>query len=204
MAKIKNQLNNYPDSRVLRTLSNILSPFILNIFVFGAISLKVCSTLREAALIFGVSFFFQSLFPVLYLFGALKKGVIQDIHLFRKRDRRLVFPVLVINYLCAYLVLYFLNAPLLIIGLTLITAVLTLLIWLINGFYKISVHVVGIAAILTGIFFAFGPSSYFLEILLPIVCWVRFRTGAHILSQMITGAILGHGLTYLLLKLILV
>jgi len=189
-----------PDTALIQVLSDILSPPVFATFIFAAICFRIVPAVEDAFTFFGVCFLFQSLLPVVYLFTTLKMQTISDIHVFRKEERNLVFPTLIAFYATGFLVLRLLHAPILITALMFSTTVLIILIGLINQFYKISVHAIGMAGLITGMLFAFGPSVIALEALIPLVAWVRCRAGAHALSQVLTGAALGHTATYLILK----
>ncbi len=196
-------IDNYNGSLLLRVLSDLLSPPILAIPVFFAISLRVASAFSQVLLIFTICFFFQTLFPVIYLFTALRTGIISNIHLYLKEERSLVFPTLAVCYLLGYIVAVSLSLPELISGLMFTSGYLILLVWLINTQHKISIHAVGAAGLLTGLFFVFGPKLFFLELLLILIWWVRFKSNAHVTSQVLFGILLGHGITYLLLRFFL-
>jgi hypothetical protein len=190
----------YHDSIVLRLLSDVLSPPVFGAFIFAAICFKVIPTAENAFTLFCVCFLFQSLLPVIYLFTTLRMQTISDIHLHRKEERNLVFPTLVAMNITGFLVLHVLKAPEILTAMMLASTILLVLVWIINLYYKISVHAIGISGLLTGIFFAFGPAAFILELFLPLVAWVRFRAGAHNVRQLLSGAALGHFVTYVVLK----
>jgi len=185
---------------LLKLLSDILSPPVFATFIFAAICFRIVPTAGNAFALFSICFLFQSLLPVVYLFTTLKMQTISDIHLFHKEERNLVFPTLVAFYVSGFIVLHVMHAPGLIAGLMFSSTVLIILIWIINQFHKISVHAMGVAGLLTGMFFAFGSKAFTLEPIVALAAWVRYRTGAHAISQILTGATLGHTVTYLVLK----
>jgi len=186
--------------RVIIFLSNFLSPPVFSIFIFCAISFKISPTVKSTLINFLVCFLFQSLFPIILLFVALRMKTISDIHLYKKEERNRIFPVLAIYYFSGFSILKIINAPPLLVYLMLSSVFLILVTWLINLSYKISIHAVGLGGFLTGLYFAFGFAALFLEIiLLPVIIWIRFESRAHNISQIITGVVLGHLFTYFVL-----
>lgn len=200
---MKNSENKKRD-RVVVFLSNFLSPPVLSIFIFLAISLKISSSLSNTIVNFLICFLFQSLFPIILLFVSLRMKTISDIHMYKKEERNKIFPVLAVYYFSGYGILKFMKSPDLLSYLMLSSTVLILLTWGINLKYKISIHAIGVGGFLTGMYFAFGISAVILEvILLPLIIWIRYESKAHNLLQIITGVIVGHLITYIVLSLFL-
>ena len=198
---MKEKVYIYEDSFLIQLLSNVLSPPIFASLVFAIACFKTIPDCESALTLFGICFLFQSLLPVIYLFTTLKLQTISDIHLFRKEERNLVFPTFVALYGTGFLMLRIVHAPSLISAMMLSSMILISCVWGINVFYKISVHAVGIAGLLTGMFFVFGPQAFALELFIPFVAWVRLKARAHVLSEIVNGAILGHLVSYAILKL---
>ena len=190
----------YKGTTTHRILANLTSPPIIAIPAFAALSFEIASPGR-AMPIFIACILFQTLIPVAYLFWAFAKHAISDIHLYHREERTSILFVFTLNYLLGTFVLMKMNSPQLLTALMCSSAVVIFAILLINTSYKINIHAVGLTGLLTGIFFAFGPKTFFLESFVPLVGILRVRNNAHIMSQIIVGAILGHGITYFVLKL---
>jgi len=190
----------YKGTTLHRALANLTSPPIIAIPAFATLCFKTADPGRAMTL-FISCVLFQTLIPVAYLFWAFTKNAISDIHLYHREERTSILFVFTLNYLLGTFVLLRMNSPQLLTALMCSSAVLIFTILLINTSYKVSIHAVGLTGLLTGIFFAFGPKAFFLESLVPLVGVLRVRNNAHIMSQIVVGAILGHGLTYCVLKL---
>jgi len=187
-------------TRLLRVLSDILSPPVLAAFAFGVICYNVCFDIGQAIRVFGVCLFFQTLLPIAYLFALYRKKRTSDLHISRREERTFVFLLTIASYLCGALTLKLLGAPETVIVFMATSAVLILLVTIINRFIKISLHLVGAGGYLTGIFLVCGPHTYFLELLVPILSWVRVRSGAHTKGEVLAGIFVGHAVVFLVLK----
>jgi len=184
----------------IRMAADMTSPVVLSAFFFAFVCVRIIPDPVKALQVFAVCFVSQSVLPILYLLIAYKIKFIPDVHLFRKEDRNKVFPAIALFYLAGLLVLYKISAPVIITGLVFSSTALLLIIWWVNFFYKISIHMSGFAGMLTGMFFVFGFQSIPLVPLLPMSCWVRYRSKAHNFSELAMGAIVGASVTYLILQ----
>jgi hypothetical protein len=99
--------------------------------------------------------------------------------------------------------LYKISAPEFIIGLAFSTTALILIIWWVNLFYKISIHMSGLAGMLVGLFFVFGANSATPFVpFLPLAGWVRYRNKAHSLSELTVGALTGASVTWVIMTIL--
>ncbi len=112
-----------------------------------------------------------------------------------KDDRKIPFIFAIISYLTGAIILYFLNAPLIIIGLMFCYFSNTLIVFFINLFWKISIHSMGVAGPTTALIYAVGPIGSIYALILPIVMWSRTYLKMHTMPQVIMGAFLGFILT---------
>ena len=136
---------------------------------------------------------------------AYKLKFIPDVHLYKREERNKAFPAIAVFYLAGLLALYKISAPALIIGLFFSSTALILIIWWVNLFYKISIHMTGLAGMLVGLFFVFDVhvATPFVPFL-PLAGWVRYRNKAHSLSELTVGAITGAAVTWLIMTLLFV
>ena len=188
---------------IFRIAADMTSPVVLSAFFFAFVCIRVIPDPVKALQVFAVCFVTQSVLPILYLLIAYGMKFIPDVHLYKKEERNKVFPAVAVFYLAGLLVLYKIGAPTLIIGLVFSTTAIILIIWWINIFYKISIHMSGLAGMLVGLFFVFGADSATqLLPFLPLAGWVRYRSKAHRLSELAVGAITGASVTWAVLYFI--
>lgn len=107
------------------------------------------------------------------------------------------------SYLIGTAALIAANAPLLTTVLMFGYFAGTLCLFVINLYWKISIHTMGIAGPTTVLIFAFGYWGVLLGLLLPPVIWSRVYLKKHTVAQAIAGAILGFVLTAVALSLLL-
>jgi len=89
------------------------------------------------------------------------------------------------------LILYYLSAPrnmlIIILGVTAVMVVIAL----VNLTYRASFHLSMVTSMLTSLWFLFGNISLVAFLLLPILCYSRYRLGAHTPAQMVVGFLIG-------------
>ncbi len=186
-----------------RSVADMSSPVVLSAFFFAFVCTRFIPDAIEALKVFAVCLVAYSLLPLFFLLGAYAVKFIPDVHLYKKQDRNRAFPAIAVFYLSGLMVLYKIGAPTLIIGLAFSTTALILIIWWVNLFYKISIHMSGIAGMLVGLFFVFDAhtATPFVPFL-PLAGWVRYRSKAHSLSELAVGAITGATVTWFVMAFI--
>ena len=184
-----------------RSIADMSSPPVLSAFFFAFICINFIPDPITALRVFAVCFVAYSLLPILFLLGAYAIGFIPDVHLYKKKDRNRAFPAIAVFYLAGLMVLYKIGAPELIIGLAFSTLAIILIIWWVNIFYKISIHMSGLAGMIVGLFFVSGcyPATPLVSFL-PVAGWVRYRSKAHTLSELTVGAITGALVTWMVMS----
>jgi len=166
--------------------------FILNfVFLHGLNSNFV--TIEFVSLIFGTILPFASI--VIGVELKKRKNENTEYDLPNKKDRVIPYILAIISYLTGTIILYFFNAPLLTIGLMFCYFSNTMLAFLINFFWKISAHSIGVMGPATALVFAFGYVGFIYALILPFVMWSRIYLKKHTMLQVITGALLGFILT---------
>lgn len=183
-----------------RSIADMSSPPVLSAFFFAFICINFIPDPITALRVFAVCFVAYSLLPILFLLGAYAIGFIPDVHLYKKKDRNRAFPAIAVFYLAGLMVLYKIGAPELIIGLAFSTLAIILIIWWVNIFYKISIHMSGISGMLVGLFFIFGAHTVTAFVpFLPLAGWVRYKNKVHSLSELTVGAITGASVTWVVM-----
>ncbi len=173
------------------------SPVVLSAFFFAFVCTNFIPDPIKALQVFAVCLVAYSILPILFLLGAYAVKFIPDVHLYKKEERNKVFPAIAVFYLAGLMVLYKIGAPKLVIGLAFSTTAIILVIWWVNLFYKVSIHMSGIAGMLVGLFFVFDAhvATPFVPFL-PLAGWVRYRNKAHSLSELAVGAVTGASVTW--------
>lgn len=114
-----------------------------------------------------------------------------------REDRNYPLALVVVTYFIGFIILHYLNAPLLATLLMFCYFSNTFIVFLINLYWKISVHSMGVAGPTTALIFGFGPIGSIFGLLIPIVMWSRVYLKKHTIAQTILGSSLGFILTAL-------
>jgi len=165
--------------------------FILNYILLNGLDFVIITSI---CLLFG------TILPIAFVIiwikrnkGLKSKNLEYDLP--NKNDRNIPLIFAIISYLIGTIVLYFINAPLIIIGLMFCYFFNTLIVVFITLFWKISIHSMGVAGPTTALIYAIGPIGSIYALILPIVMWSRVYLKRHTMSQVIMGALLGFILT---------
>jgi membrane-associated phospholipid phosphatase len=177
-------------ARVAHIVSLITNPLFVAMPTFLLIALHTAPDIAHAFLWWGVIVVGISLAPLVFIWNGVRRGHYTDQHLSLREQR--IIPLL-FGLICAtavFLILFLIHASLVLIA-TIITifvgGVITLLI---TRYWKISMHLVGIAGSTTVLTVVYGPIFLLLTPLVILVGWARWRLGAHTLLQALAGVVL--------------
>jgi membrane-associated phospholipid phosphatase len=174
-------------------ISNLTLPPLLSIPTFLSINYYFLN-FREFLLISFTSIFFSALLPIITMVIWSKKKNI-DLDMPAKENRSVPLIIVILIYFTGFLTLVALNAPLLTSALMFCYFSNSIIVYIINKHWKISVHSMGVAGPTTVLIFAFGPVGSILGLILPFVMWSRVYLKKHTINQVIAGAVLGFLLT---------
>lgn len=180
-------------------LSAVLSPYlVLPVGTTGIIWAR--STGQNVWLWIGISLFFSTVSPVLFVLNGMRLGTITDVHVGERDQRGGPFGVAIGGSCLAAVVLYLMQAPTSVWGLSVIMAVNGLAIMFITRFTKISVHVAVLTATVLGATILI-PTLHPLAFvwLIPLLMWARFKRGRHSIWQGFGGFALAATLTFLVI-----
>jgi hypothetical protein len=176
-------------------LSNMANPLFGAIPVFLLIALKTAPSVGIALLWWGVTVAGGSFAPLLFIAYGVRHGIYTDRHVSR-REQRLVPLLFGIGCIIAvFFLLLLLHASLAIMA-TLVAMIVALIIaTVITTFWKISLHLVGVAGAVTAISLVCGPIFLLLAPLVVLVAWARWQVCAHTPLQALAGTVLAVAVT---------
>jgi membrane-associated phospholipid phosphatase len=141
------------------------------------------------AAIFG---FFVSLAPILFVLYLLRTGKIHELHMSNTGERTLPYAIAVLGSLIVFGLAVLLQGPDLLRCLTLLNITSLLAVGLINHFWLISFHSMGVAAMSMVLGQVFGPAvAIALLPLIAVVVAVRLYLRRHTVAQVVAGLLLG-------------
>lgn len=178
-------------------LSAVLSPYI--VIPVGTLYLVWARSRAHTELFWpwlGVSLFFSTILPVLFIIYGIWRGTITDIHVMERTQRGGPFVVAIIGSLVAAIVLHEMEAPRSVWALSAILAVNGVAMLLITNYTKISIHVAVLSATVLGASILEPLIHPLLLVwLIPALMWGRWRRGRHTWMQGIMGCVVASVLT---------
>ena len=134
---------------------------------------------------------FLGVLPLLTLWLGLKKGKVKDID-FSKREERTSFIMVIIFYwFLGALLTWALAGPRLVSTILISAIIVGVAVLIINLYWKVSVHTLGITVSALFINQLFGWQYLWLFIFIPLVAWSRWAQKKHTTAQLLGGCGLG-------------
>jgi membrane-associated phospholipid phosphatase len=172
-----------------RLISQVLHPVILgvvSIFIVGLLGVEPRVGIVWAL----VCTFIQVVPPTLFFTWRLRQGAYTDDDVSVRSQRNELYLFGIANLTVGLIALWLLNAPLPFRAMILAAIVISIIAWLINLSWKISVHAssMGSTATLASIYSE--PLGIFFWICAVALAWARVRTRNHTPMQVIAGLVL--------------
>ena len=183
-------------------LSAVLSPYIvIPVGTVGIVYARGHQNYPPATLLLwaGLSVFFSTVVPALYVLWGMRRGKITDVHVMEREQRFGPFFVAVVSSIFSALVLWKLGAPPSVCGLSVVIGANGIVLWAITSVYKISIHVSVLSAVVLAavtLHPGFSPQAFWL---VPALIWARSTRKRHSLKQGILGCLVACFITSLTL-----
>jgi hypothetical protein len=140
-----------------------------------------------------ICLFFGTIIPILVLFIWTKlKKIDRDFTIKEDRNRPLLMAAII--YFIGALILWLFQANPLITAIMLCYGTNTIIVFIINLKWKISVHAMGITGPTTALMFA-NPWFFIFGLIGPLVMWSRLTLKKHTVGQLLAGSFFGYMLT---------
>jgi len=179
-----------------RLVSLGFNPMVVSFLVFTILIFGATEDASNAWALWVICLLFSNLIPIATVLFLKHRGIISDLDASLKEQRALPLSLGVIYAGLGFLALHYQEAPPLVQGLMFCYMTNTLVILLITHYWKISIHVMGVAGPLT-VLWLFG--WHFPLLILGVVILVsgaRVVLRAHTIAQVVAGAFLGWLLTW--------
>lgn len=178
--------------KISEWISWILNPFTISTSVF-VILVFTSSILRLSHQIFTllIAIIFSNMIPLFYLFYLKNRGDIKELEIIQREKR--INPLIwgIASHFLGYILLAFIQAPIIVTGLMFCYTTVSLFIMIITFYWKISVHAAGVSVPLVALSFHFGEIIYPLYGLIIIVGTARVILKKHTVLQVVGGTFLG-------------
>ena len=177
-------------NRLAKLTSNILNPFLVSFAVIILLAFESTATTPDALKWSSISVAF-SVLPVFAIVVCLVQNKkLESIFVNPRQQRTRVYLLASAFAVAGYLVLYFLEAPVLLMA-TFAAGLAAIVIFMgVNLSWKISLHTAFVAASVTVLIIVYDTIGAVSVVLLPPVAWSRIKLEHHSPAQVATGALL--------------
>lgn len=183
--------------KLAHAFSIVLHPSAVALYLFFGASLGIRGSLAERTLWTLLPTFFASAVPGLVVLGFLKKGYLSDADITNRAERVKPYILITILYSLGCILLLTLKFPKPIVTLMACYATVTACGTIITLFWKISMHLAGLAGPITGAIYFWGLKAVpFSAAIIPLV-WARLSLRRHNLWQVLGGIFMSSLVTYL-------
>ncbi len=187
--------------KAARIISYIMVPPVLTMALFVYLTLLYGKQTDTLAIDIINSALFGFVLPVVTFIVMRKKGKIVNDDATVKEERTIPYIIGVIFCLSAFAVSYVSGSHKIMGLMWIVFAVCSVLIIIINLYWKISAHMLGAAITFFCIYFTAGGKALVLLPFLILLGWARWKLGVHTILQIIAGTLLGGAVTLFALYL---
>jgi membrane-associated phospholipid phosphatase len=170
--------------------SIVLNPFLVSMAVIFLLSFESTSRVAEGVkwslILIGVTILPMFL-VILYLAHTDR---VTGIFIRIRQQRHQIYALATLCMVAGYLILYFLQAPLVLLAAIVATLSSVVIFMVINLQWKISLHTAFAAGSATVLALVYGAAGALAAIMVPPVAWSRIELEQHTVGQAIAGALL--------------
>jgi membrane-associated phospholipid phosphatase len=195
--------NLFDPFKTARVISTLLVPPIPMLFVFILLAIQVEDICLSKIIVISTTLLFGVMLPIFLFIYLLKKKKVVNKDADKKEERTLPFSIALLFYICGFFVLRIFDINLFIQSFWFGYITNMFLLIMINKFWKISIHAVGISGPATIVVCLLSESQHLfvnsiaffiitiLFLVVVIVGWARIKLKCHSVLQVIAGSILG-------------
>jgi membrane-associated phospholipid phosphatase len=184
-----------------RFFSTVCNPFVMALVLFAILAHAYATDAETFWKWLFLTTFFTAIAPIGLTLWLYTTGKISDIDMSHRAEREKVFGGFVALYILGTIVLYVLQAPMMIVATLAGYTAAAVVVQYITRYWKISTHAMGITAPMVVLVALYGLQPLPFLILIPIVCWSRVYLKKHTVLQVIAGSALGAACVYGFLRL---
>jgi len=189
--------------KVARIISTLFVPPTFTIIIFTFFAFNLENVLSKKIITILVALIFGFSLQIILFLTFRKKGKLVNLDATIKEERTVPFLISVVFYVIGILILIAAKINILSIAFWFCYISNTIIVILINKYWKISVHSTGASGALAALIFVTGPIGLLLGLLVFLVGWSRIKLKCHNFLQVAAGTIFGFFSTYLQILLIL-
>jgi membrane-associated phospholipid phosphatase len=187
--------------RIARYISAILSPIGVSLPAILLVALYHERNQLTAAINTGLTLFFLSVGPMIYILVGVRLGKFTDVDVSDRSQRSGPFIFGIISAFVGFLALSLIHGPKNLQTVLLLTIISGVIMMIITMWWKISIHASALAGTATVLTALYGTVMLPTFILVALVGWSRVVLRRHTLAQVIAGSCLNIALTTIVLMI---
>lgn len=187
--------------RIARYISTILSPISVSLPAILLIALYHERNQLTVAINTGLTLFFLSVGPMIYILIGVRLGKFTDVDVSKRSQRTGPFIFGIISAFAGLLALSWIHGPKNLQTILLLTIISGILMMIITMWWKISIHASSLAGAATMLTALYGTVMLPTFVLVALVGWSRVVLRRHTLAQVIAGSCLNIALTTIVLMI---
>ncbi|GHO78280.1 hypothetical protein KSD_60510 [Ktedonobacter sp. SOSP1-85] len=177
------------------------NPLLVALPTFLLVALATAPDVLHALLWWSIAVLGISLAPLLFIWQGVRRGRYSDHHVSKREQRRVPLLFGLACMVLAFVLLLFVHTSSRLLATVTATLAAVAVAAVITQYWKISLHLVGIAGAVTVCCLLWGPLCLFLSPLVVLVGWARWRLHAHTWFQALAGTVLAVSVTILMYHL---
>ncbi|MBP8933250.1 MAG: hypothetical protein KBG67_02325 [Candidatus Atribacteria bacterium] len=185
--------------KIAKILSIIFQPTFIPIALYIIVSLYVAPSVTGFYYAL-IGIVFITLAPMVLVYILARYNKISDPDLSDRRERFVPYISIVGLYIIGFFVFWLLQAPYPILAITASYIVVTFIGAFVSLFWKISMHMAGVAGPVTALVFLVNPIFILAYLLLIPLGWARYTLKKHTLLQIIMGSGFSVLLTFIVIR----
>ncbi len=186
-----------PSEKFARIISTLFVPPSFALIIFTFLSFHLEETFLNTCVLILVTLIFGFGLHIWLFLHFKKKGFIVDLDASIKEERTFPFLIATGFYLTGLLILIYFQINIISIAFWFCYISNTIIVVLVNRYWKISIHAIGASGAAAALFIVLGPFALLVLILVLLVGWSRVKLRCHTPMQVIAGIVFGFCSTYL-------
>lgn len=196
--EVRGEVSRETSRRAAVLLSLLLHPVAVATALFLALCLHYAH--RRPWAFFGLSVLFALLLPVAVTLVVRALGMVSDADITERKERLLPYSIITFGYLVGALVLWAVGAPTEVVAAMACYFTVTAVCTAITAFWKISMHMAGIAGPVVAASLLLPRTALASIVLIPLLAWARLVLRRHTPAQIAGGMVVPALVTYLTLR----
>jgi membrane-associated phospholipid phosphatase len=183
--------------KIARIVSTFFVPPSFTIIIFTCFAYFIENEFAKKLSLILTALCFGFFAHILFFFHLRRKGLLSDEDASIKEERTFPYLTAALIYIIGFVLLLFFEVSVISIAFWFCYISNTILIMIINKYWKISAHTMGASGPAAALYFVIGWQMIFLLPLIVLIGWARLQLKLHTVMQLAAGAFIGFASTFL-------